>query len=229
MNIKRGALQYSLLFGCALLTLPAALPANNTENTTNINTSSNKMLVNFFKNGASKSSVIFDEILPELEKYITAIKDLEQAALAAKREVQTVELIAVIITDFGQLPLDVQEAITTRHGKLEDKSLRESLEIFFNEAKALGLLEKQLGNNSSKRLPWRTLCDRTAALLNRHPDYKEFVGALIAAKDSLCVLFAKIRLKSHLAKLPRRLAEVAKAVDAANPGKSEVVTRIFWE
>lgn len=227
IKIKRGALHFSLLFGCALLTLPFALPANNMETSSNITTNSDKKLIDFFRNGPTKASITFSEILELLRPAHPCFEKLIEDARAVKREVQTVDLIAVIIENFNHLPLDIQDAINCRHGSVGDRKLRESLEIIFNEAKAFELLESQLSDDCCKRLPWRTLCERVAILLRHNPTYADFANALMAAKDSMCVLFAKLRLKSHLAKLPPRLAARAKEVDHSSPG--DVVKRIFWE
>jgi hypothetical protein len=59
--------------------------------------------------------------------------------------------------------------------------------------------------------------------------YTDFVAAVIKAKDASFVLMAKLYLRKQLGKLPKRIADLAKGVDARYPGEGEVVKRIFWE
>lgn len=229
MNFKKthGALQFLLLFGYALLSLPIALPASKTEVSTNITTSSDKKLLAFFLKGASDSGVTFTEILNMLAAVNENIKKLANEARMAKHEVQTTDLIATIIENMNNLPIDVQDAIANKQNATCKNTLRETLEIMFNEAKALELLENQLSDDCSKRLPWRSLCERVAILLKHNPRYADFVHALISAKDAIFCWVAKLRLKDHLKKLPPRISMIAKEVDRKHPG--DVVNRVFWE
>ncbi len=230
-RIKRNVLHFSLLFISALFVLPVALPANDGETpAVNSTTSSNKRLADFFKNGAAKSEITFTEVMQELVNCNTCFKRLHDEACAAKREVQTTDLIAVTVENCNLLPLDVQDAITIIQNRAGTANLRVSLEILFNEAKALELLENQLSDDVCKRLPWRILCDRVATLLRdnkTNPAYPGFVAALVKAKNATFILFAKLYLKDQLKLLPKRVADRAKEVEREHPG--DVVPRIFWE
>lgn len=225
---KRNVFHLSILLLGTLVVLPLMLPANETESTVvHSNIPLNKKVIDFFDHGAAQAEITFSELMHELGSSQTCFKNLQENAQKNSCEVQTIDLIATIIDNCNELPLELQSAIQRLQTKSGEEKLRAQLEILLNEAKALELLENQLSDNPGRRLPWRVLCERVAFLLRENHAYGDFVKALVTAKESYCVLFAKMRLKGHLSKLPRRIANVAKDVDKRCPG--DVGNRIFFE
>ncbi|MCL5436603.1 MAG: hypothetical protein M1549_01840 [Candidatus Dependentiae bacterium] len=237
-NAVKANTRLFLLLLSAFAALPLTVPANGQENEDEASntvhsiyasTNTHEKLVNAILNGPAAEEIVFDELMAELTQCGSCFERLRDDAKTRRHEIQTTDLIAVIVENLDRLPLAVQDAIKSKHGRGDTTKLRRSLELFFNEAKALQLLANQLDDNPCKRMHWRALCERQAVLLRGNQAYTDFVAAVIKAKDASFVLMAKLYLRKQLGKLPKRIADLAKGVDARYPGEGEVVKRIFWE